>query len=457
MLGGTSTVTGKHQAVLLHRTRGATPLETIVRLFLLGVPVDEDQARTALAPLPLEWWAERGLLDVSSGNAQGTVQLLCYQGLVVAFDFQRRPGEVLRPDFVMGISPSSLTLAGLTVRRPNRTALDLGTGCGIQAFLSAQHSERVVATDKNPRAVALTAFNAALNELTYIDSREGDMFEPVEGETFDLITSNPPFVISPDNVYSFMHSGMTGDEVCRTIAREAPRFLNPGGFCQFMANWTVGIDEDWDDRLAGWFAGTGCSVWVLRRGAQSPDEYARIWIESEEGEEAFARSFAAWMDYYERLGIAAIDSGLITMRRGSGGPNWFRAEDSPETMVFPASNEILRTFEAEDFLAAHLDDEALLGARYSVAPDARLTQEFGPDGDSWDLVGTELRRTEGMNWSGAIDTAAANMLGRCDGTRPMAELLAALAAEAGEDLQAMSHWPGLIRRLVQCGFLRPVS
>jgi Methylase of polypeptide chain release factors len=48
----------------------------------------------------------------------------------------------------------SVTLASLTVRRDVASALDVGTGCGVQALLAAKHAERVVATDINERALA---------------------------------------------------------------------------------------------------------------------------------------------------------------------------------------------------------------------------------------------------------------------------------------------------------------
>lgn len=448
-------VAGKKVPPLLRRTAGDSPLEILIRLFVLGVPVEERRAGPALAPMGPAWWAERGLVRLQDGQVEATVQLRCYQGLVVAFDFHRRGGAALPPDYVMGISPSSLTLAGLTVRQPNRSALDVGTGSGFQALLAAGHSERVVATDRNPRAVQMAAFNAALNGLAHVECRAGDLFEPVGGEEFDLVVSNPPFIVSPDNLYLFLHSGRTGDEVCRTIARDAGRHLRPGGYCQFLANWTAVAGEDWRDRLAGWFAGTGCDAWVLKRSSTPPDEYAATWIETEEGDEGFARSFGAWMDYYERLGVESIDSGLITMRRSATVP-WYRADDAPETMGFPAGADILRTFELQDFLTAHPDDGELLAGRFRLAPDVRLDYELRPGDGGWEAVTTRLRRTDGLRWSGGIDPYSAQILGGCDGTRTMGEVLSDLASSLGgrgDELEA--HWPAIVRRLIEQGFLTP--
>lgn len=454
---GLSTLADKKLPVLLRRTDGGTPLETLARLFILGVRVPRRQASAALAPMGPEWWAERGLVTMVDADVEATVQLRCYQGLVLGFDFHRRGGAALRPDYVMGISPSSLTLAGLTVRRPSTATLDLGTGSGFQAFLAAAHSDRVLATDRNPRAVEMATFNAHLNGLAHVECREGDLFEPAEGETFDLVVSNPPFIVSPDNLFYFLHSGMAGDDVCRTIAREAPRFLAEGGYCQFLANWTAVAGQDWRARLAGWFEGTGCDALVLRRGSTAPDEYAAVWIEAGDGEGRFEESFTAWMDYYDKLQVEAIDSGLVTMRRSSStAPPWFRAEDSPDTMTFPAGDEVGGRFEAEDFLLAHTTDEALLATAFRLAGDVRLDQQLQQGTEGWDMLTTRLHRVEGLHWSGNVDLAGASLLVRCDGTRSMRELLAELAEALGPDADELSaSWPATVRRLVQFGFLEP--
>ena len=81
-----------------------------------------------------------------------------FDGLVVASDHS---AARLREDHVLQIGPATRTLAALTVRRPVEAALDLGTGSGVQAFLAARHSERVVGVDLNPRALRVARLNAA--------------------------------------------------------------------------------------------------------------------------------------------------------------------------------------------------------------------------------------------------------------------------------------------------------
>ena len=71
-----------------------------------------------------------------------------------------------------------------------RSALDLGTGCGLLAASLARHGLRVVATDVSAGAVRYATANCAGID---VDVRHGDMFAPVMGEQFDLVVVNPPY------------------------------------------------------------------------------------------------------------------------------------------------------------------------------------------------------------------------------------------------------------------------
>ncbi|HEX2274411.1 MAG TPA: methyltransferase, partial [Acidimicrobiales bacterium] len=167
-----------------------------------------------------------------------------------------------------------------------------------------------------PRAVEMATFNARLNRLANVTAVQGDLFDPVAGRRFDLIVSNPPFIISPDSEHLFLYSGLGGDEACRRIVGEAPRFLTDGGLCQLLANWALRKGEDWEEWPRQWARGTGCDLWVLRRATHPVDEYAATWIERDDRSgEGFAGAFAEWMNYYDGEGIECIVGGVIAMRR----------------------------------------------------------------------------------------------------------------------------------------------
>src|SRR5262249_35357770 len=158
------------------------------------------------------------------------------------------------------------------VREPVDRALDLGTGNGHHALLAARHAEQVTAIDINPRALRFARFNAIMNGAS-IDFREGSLFEPVAGETFDLIVSNPPYVISPESEIAYRDSGMPGDSFSETIVRRLPAHLEPGGIGVVLISWLHPREADWTLPVRGWLEGAGCDAMLLRYAVHAPLEY----------------------------------------------------------------------------------------------------------------------------------------------------------------------------------------
>jgi methylase of polypeptide subunit release factors len=449
----------RKRPALLRRSSGRSPLHTLIRMFVLGELVEAEDARAAVAPMRLEQWVEIGLVELLGSKARGAMQLRCFQGLVLAYDFPRRGRGGLRRDHVMGVSPSSLILLGMTARRSNRSALDLGTGCGIQALFAARHSERVVAIDCNPRALATTRFNAGLNQIDNLAVRDGDMFRPVQGETFDLIVSNPPFIISPENRHLFLNSGMDGDEICRHIVANAGRFLNEDGLCLLNANWEVVDGEDWRARLAGWFHGTGCDGLVLSQHLLDLGEYAAGLIETGDGEsEEFHRIFNEWMDYYAARRITSIGQGVILMTRTTTRSNWFAVDDAPRHSTFPCGEDVARLIACRAFLHSVTDDNALLDACVRLAPNVRFEQVCQAIGGAWHHVSGQLRKMGGLEYAGALDGPGALLLARCDGSRPLREQVQMLANDVnGAFAEVAPSALTIIRRLIEQGFLEPAT
>ncbi len=441
---------------LLRRVNDGSTLEVLIRLFVLGQPVDVASAQRALAPMTVAEWQEMRLIDVTSSSVVGCLQLRCYEGLVFTYDFPRGRGG-LPQDYVMGVSPSSLVLAGMTVRRKNGSTLDVGSGCGIQAILAAAHSDRVVGVDCNPRAIGLARFNAGLNAIHNAEFREGNMFAPVRGERFDLIVSNPPFIISPENRHFFLNSGLEGDEICRRIVQEAPGFLKNGGYCILNANWAVIEKEDWRARLASWFEGTGCDGLVLQQESPDLGEYAASFIQIENHEEAeYLRLFDKWMEYYAKHRIVGIGQGVLVMRRAAGRANWFGVEPFPASIAYPAGDDVAQLVEARTLLHSLPDEKGFLDVRLRLAPNVRLDQVCEAADGAWRPVAGRVHRIGGLQYSGALDGPSAAALARWDGTRPLKLYLNELAVALNTDLAALlpSALP-IIRRLVEQGFLVP--
>ena len=311
-------------AVCLRRPREPGPLDTLVRLFQLRDKVPEETARAALTPLDPARLQSMGLLDLHDGEAAAPFTIAPFENFFIASDWLSADRSATPADCVPGINPPTVLLAQLAIRRPVQTALDIGTGNGVHALLAARHAGHVVATDINPRALNVTAFNALLNGVANIECRQGSFFEPVEDETFDFISTNPPFVISPDTRFLYRDGGRPGDGVCAELMGRLPDHLREGGIGQMLANWACQPAGDWSNAPRHWVAERGCDALVLMHQVDDPLTYAARWLRAEwlAHQDEYGRALDRWLDYYRACGIAAIASGGVVVRRRSG-VNWF--------------------------------------------------------------------------------------------------------------------------------------
>lgn len=441
----------------LERSGGDTTLAALVRLFVIGVPVSEQAAGRALGKGALRRLEVGGILGKSRGGFLGSVKLSPIDGLVLAFDrtFEGETEEAA--DFVMGPSDSARRLSKLTVERQVDDALDLGTGCGYLALLAARHAKRVVATDINERAKAFTELNAALNGVRNVEAVAGDLFAPVARRRFDLVVSNPPFVIAPSSSLVYLHGGMESDAFCRRIVSEAPAVLRPGGLLQMLFAWAELDEGEWHERLEAWFEGTGCDAWVLRSSSTERSEYARGWMNVGRVTTAKDESarFAEWMRYFEKAKIASVGGGLLTMRKREG-RTWFRAFDAPAQLVGSCGAQIEARLDALSALDGLEGDPDLLKAVFALSDDTRLLIECAPSPEGWAQQAARVRVMNGLAYDEDIDSWVAELLAACNGKRTLREAVDAAAAklDLGAD-EVPDETPDLVRQLVEEGFLVP--
>lgn len=445
--------------LVLRRTDAGRPIDTLMRLFLAKAAVSQAALQEAIAPMTVDAWERVGLIGTENGSAVARLRILPFDRLFIAQEIYTH-GSKLAPDFVVGIGAATLTMVNFMIRRQSRLVLDMGTGCGLLALLKSAESDKVIAADRNSRAIRMTEFNVRVNALTNVECREGDLFEPVSGLKFDLILSNAPFVISPSSGYLYLDGGMQGDQFCQRLVRGAAQVLNERGYCQFLCNWAHLKDQDWEERLAGWFKDTGCNVWVLRGATEEPAVYARKWIQHIEADESpdFPRMYQEWMNYYARERIEAISMGMITMQRASGSANWFRIDPQPEAKTRDLGDDIIRIFEVKDFLSTVQTDDSLLNAVLRSSPDLRLDIRYEPSPDGWRALSHHLLVEKGLGFNARTDELACNFIIRCDGKRTVRDVLAEIASISGLDVDRIT--PGglhLIRHLLERGFLLPAE
>jgi SAM-dependent methyltransferase len=394
---------------------------------------------------------EQGVLPGSwigpDGTSRVRLQVLSHGGRDVTVPHD--PGNVatqVAQEQVLGAGAASLTLAAATPRDLVGRALDLGCGQGVQALLVEDHAETVVATDRNPRAVSFTRLAAALAGAE-VDAREGDLLEPVAGETFDLVVSNPPFVVSPGRRYTYRDAGLEGDEVCRRLVSEIPARLAPGGHAVLLVNWLHLQGADGDARVRSWFEGTGCDGWVVQRELADPEEYVTAWLRDTD-EAQFDAQFDEWVDAL--AGVEAVAFGVVALHRRTDGLSPAVTLDQVDQPVAATWGEEVRAH----FARRGLLEGDLLDARLRLREDVRLHEVAQQGGEGWEPVATYLQQEAGLRWSGGIDGYGASVLAACDGTQRLGDLLGLLAAAVDEPLgQLTESVLPVVRRLVGQGFL----
>lgn len=465
-------------ARLAARDAGNEPVALLTRLLTLGDTLTRADVERALPSLGADGAARCGLVAVGGAEdddvARASVDLRPYAAAdgddVITWWVASDTGEAvtsrqLEGDHVLGIGGATTTLASVTMRAPVGRVLDLGTGSGVQALHASVHAGEVVATDISERALAFAEFNRRLNEPpARWDLRLGSLLEPVEGELFDLVVSNPPFVITPPGTPSFEYrdGGLRGDGIVKRLVTGVGAVLKPGGFAQMLGNWEVRRGESWTERIEGWLAdaadaGWPLDAWIIQRDLLDAAEYAETWLRDggvvpERGRGAFDAAYEAYLSDFDARGVEGIGFGIVTLRRAIGEPTLRRLEEHEGELAVPLGPHLADAIAAHDWLVSRTDAQ-LLEERYVAASD--VTRETYGRTTNHEPEHILLRQGGAMGRAIKADTALVGFVGTCDGELAAGQIAHALAAlldvPPGRMVEGLAP---AIRDLVRDGLLR---
>lgn len=444
---------------------GEKNLARLLAFFLLARPLSEAEAAEVFGDT-LQDFADAALIErdvADSTRWSASVDLRPHAAddgteIYVAADLgaHQRPG-VLRKDHVLGIGHASLTLAQITERTPVERALDVGTGCGIQTFHLLAHARHVTATDISERALAFTRFNLLLNAPALdidpqspqdrVSLREGSLLDPVAGERFNLVVSNPPFVITPrvagesaEEQFTYRDGGLPGDEIVSTMVRRLPSVLVPGGRAQMLGNWEIIRDSadpsqphPWDERVRAWVEEAGAEAWIIQRETLSPESYAETWLKDaseNRDRKHYEQTYLAYLNDFESRNVHSIGFGMIWLRRpsedtaaGVTAPLQ-RFEEITYPIQQPIAHALTESVRRYDRLAA-MDDEALLAAHLEVAEDVTEERHGRPGAEHPSVI--LLRAGSGLCRTQLLSTETAGFASASDGELAVGQIVAALA------------------------------
>lgn len=442
----------------------------LARLFVLGLPAGRAAVSAVLPQLGLDGAAELELVAIEGDTVRPLVDLRPYAFLDergagewwIASDLgELATGGALRTDHVLGVGGASVTLSGLMLPGRVGTALDVGTGCGIQALHLARDADRVVATDISSRALEFAALNAALNGVTSIEFRLGSLFDPVAGERFDRVVSNPPFVITPrrDDVpaYEYRDGGAVGDDIVSGIVAAVGAHLMPGGIAQLLGNWEYRADSDGLERAASWIDAAGLDAWIVEREVHDPAEYAETWIRdggTRRDAAGYEALIDAWLDDFAERGVTGVGFGYLLLRAPTASPTLRRLErlDAPLPRTASLGAHLAAGLAAHDTLVG-LDDDRLLRSRVVVASDVTEERSHWPGAADPSVI--VLRQGGGFRRDVRAGTALAAVVGACDGELEIGAIVDAVASLLDADAAALrAELLPELRELLEAGLLR---
>ena len=436
----------------------------LTALFMLGEPVGAAALETALPRTGVAGALAIGLV-VPTQSASGeqryapAVDLRPHEaedahGYVrwwVASDLgELVTGQALAPDHVLGIGRAGLTLAALTPRKPVETALDLGVGCGIQTLYLLRHVRQVVATDISTRALEFTAFNVALAgvDSARVQLRQGNLLEPVAGQRFDLIVSNPPFVITPPSVRQaglpLMEYRDAGGPILPALVRGLEDHLNPDGMAVMLGNWEHREGTSWRTSVNQWI-GKSLDAWIIQREVQDPVEYAAMWLRDggltpERSGVAFENALAAWQEDFDSRQVSGVGMGYLVFHAPSvAAPGavvepWRVLEEVTTSGQGALGEHVAQVIAAHEALRG-LDDAQVAALKLRTASGLSKEEALTPTPVPTAPV---IRQAEGFGRVIAVGMPEVALLSASDeGLLTVAQIAAAVASLTSEDPAAV--------------------
>lgn len=512
-----------------HRSTGTWDgVCALIELFILARSVSVQEVKRVLPQIELDQWMDLGLVEavlglsspgedtvqdggltqnVSQGWVRSVVDLDLHAAdsgleLWVAADLTafQRPGAALRHDYVLGIGGASLTLAQITERPQVQRALDIGTGCGVQLFHLLQHCRHVVATDLSERALAFTRFNLVLNAPALgldpehledrVELRQGSLLEPVAGDQFNLVVTNPPFVITPRSPgeteaerYIYRDGGRPGDRLVADLVGQLDTVMTTGAVAHLLANWEVpatrqefdgtgsqngasfqngagGQDgQGWQDRVAAWIP-EALDAWVIQRETQSPETYAETWLRDASehlDRDSYESAYRAYLEDFAARNVAAVGFGYVRLQKPGGSRQRRRRfEELTHPFQQPIAPVTAEVVQRQDVLN-------VLGQRWTdlhlVVPE-HVTEERHLRPGAADPSVILLRQGAGLQRTNVLTSNTAGLVGACDGELSVRQIVTALGALLGWEQPAEESVEGKAvleeaRHLLMDGFLAP--
>ena len=187
---------------------------------------------------------------------------------------------------------------------PPSRVVDIGCGAGPGAVQIARRfpEAEVFAADINPASLALTSINAGLAGARNVTPVASNLLDGLDG-AFDLIVSNPPFMLDPDARAYRSGGGLRGADLSRAIVETAMDRLRPGGSLLLYTGVAISADQDHFLGAIAPLLDSACQAWTYEE--LDPDVFGEdLGTPAYEGVERIA---AVWLHAVKRTRMRKDD------------------------------------------------------------------------------------------------------------------------------------------------------
>ena len=435
------------------------PLRWCIRVFVRGLSAAEPESRVVCGEETFAALLALGLLlpaKKEPGAVVCPVWLYPADGFVVVSDRTSDPdGDPYTPpeDVVFpAIYTGTLRFLRLLPEAGGGEALDLCGGSGIGALHFSRTARAAATADLTERSAFFAEFNASLNGAS-VSSLCGDLYAPVLGRQFDVISVHPPFVPATGSNMVYRDGGDTGEEVTRRTVEGLPTYLRPGGTCVILCVARDTEAQTFEQRAHEWLGAAGGEFDVLF-GLEKILSVEEV-VESmrKRGQQISEETCQQLYVRLRSLGTRQFVYGALFIRR------YEAPVAQPPFRIGLTTKGRAADFERLFAWRRHCRkpglSEWLKQSRPRFAPRLQLTaRHVVQDGE---LVPVEFvfSIADGLEAALRPDVWIVPLLARLNGTRSVQEVFA--AAHAADELPPgfkLDDFAELVRRMIERGFLQ---
>ncbi len=434
------------------------PIDILIRLFLAGEYVSRSLASDLLKPEGLSVLERNGFLHSGGPDDHcfGPVAVYPVAGLYIASDRWSNPNAAPFETPDDAVYPAFIrTTRHFLELLPNgacENLLDLCAGTGIAALVAAKNGARQAwSSDITERCSIFAEFNRRLNAIPNLSVVTSDLYQSLNGQTFDRIVAHPPYVPSLSPKWIFYSGGEDGEQVTRGIVEGLPRHLRDGGTfcCVTMGTDRTGRPLEW--RLRDWLgdAESQFDIALFVVWSMDPETFS---MRSSPLEVRGQMEVQAWREQFKRLGVESLAHGLIVIRRRNNAQRTFTIRRHAGTSIARAQWEWLTNWQTAATSAAM--PGVVLDSPLHRGPGAELKVTHRIVGDTWETDGFRLRTERPLPFECEAQPWMAHLISLCDGVSTGRQFYTTLIENGSIPSDApLEEFAEALASLVSAGFV----